>query len=336
MDAALAPLIARFQADYSRLIGADMPADHRIALAVSGGPDSMAMLGLAAAAFPGRVIAATIDHGLRPESAQEAAMVARACTKMGVPHAIFAIESPPSAGDNVQSWARQERYLRLKRWAFDADAAVLCTAHHAEDQAETFLMRAARASGLSGLAAVRARVETSIGTSRPLTLLRPLLRWRRADLRSAAETMRLPWIDDPSNSDPRFDRARFRAWLREAPWIDPVQIGRTAENMAAIDSDLIEISRWLWQSRALEAPDGESRFDVAGLPRGVKRYIARIAIDAIVETSSRDAGSWSYSSNVEPLLDALEAGGSATQSIIVASAKGDIWHFREAPPRRSH
>ena len=115
-----------------------------------------------------------------------------------------------------------------------------------------------------------------------------------------------------------------------------MQIGRTAQNMAAIDSDLFEISRWLWQSRALDAPERESRFDVTGLPRGVKRYIARLAIDAIVQESDREAGSWSYSSNIEPLLDALEAGGSATQSIVVASAKGNIWHFREAPPRRSH
>ncbi|WP_420139762.1 tRNA lysidine(34) synthetase TilS [Sphingomonas sp.] len=345
MDAALDALIARFQADYCQLIGADKPPEHRIALAVSGGPDSMAMLGLAAKAFPGRVIAATVDHGLRPESAQESAMVARACAEIGVPHAILRIESPPATRDNVQSWARQARYSLLKRWAMDADAAVLCTAHHADDQAETFLMRAARASGLSGLAAIRARVDSEEaqkkGASateqhRPLTILRPLLHWRRADLRTAAAAMGLPWVDDPSNNDPRFDRARFRTWLQEAPWIDPAQIGRTAENMAAVDRDVFEISRWLWQSRALEAPDRESRFDVAGLPRGVKRYIARLAIDAIVEGSGRGAGSWSYSSNIEPLLDALEAGGSATQSIVLASAKGTIWHFREAPPRRSH
>ena len=352
MDAALDELIARFRADYDRLLTPAEPADHRIALAVSGGPDSMAMLGLAAAAFPGRVIAATVDHGLRPESAGEAAMVAKACAKIGVEHTTLTIAIPPDASGNLQSWARQERYLLLKRWAVDQKAPTLCTAHHAEDQAETFLMRAARASGLSGLSAVRARTDTVVPLEQeptramhgdeayyvvrqgPIILLRPLLRWRRQELRAAAGVLRLPFIDDPSNADPRFDRTRFRAWLAEAPWIDPVQIGRTAENLAGLDADLSEISRWLWQERAREANPFEARFDVAGLPRGVKRYLARMGINHVLGMQAIGGVSWNQASNIEPLLDALEAGSAATQAKVLASAKGSIWHFREAPPRR--
>ena len=346
-------LIARFRADYERLLTAAEQPDHRIALAVSGGPDSMAMLGLAAAAFPGRVLAATVDHGLRPESIDEAAMVARACDRIGVAHRILTIAAPPGASGNLHSWARQERYALLMRWAVDAEAPALCTAHHAEDQAETFLMRAARASGLSGLAAVRPRVETAValpeqtridtqddGTrinvvQSPIVLMRPLLRWRRHELRAVAETLRLPFVDDPSNRDPRFDRTRFRAWLAEAPWLDPVQIGRTAENLAALDADLLEISQWLWRTRALEADPFEARFDVDGLPRGVTRYLARMAIDHVLLMNGMSGGNWNPASNVEPLLDALEAGSSATQANVLASAKGVVWHFRAAPPRRS-
>lgn len=329
-------LIARFRADYERLLVQDDAPDHRIALAVSGGPDSMAMLGLAAAAFPGRVTAATVDHGLRRESAGEAVMVAGACGRLGVPHTTLKIDVPPGASGNLHSWARQERYLLLMRWAVDADAPMLCTAHHADDQAETFLMRAARATGLSGLAAVRARNETRIPPpdGGAIALLRPLLRWRRDELRALAQALRLPFVDDPSNRDPRFDRTRFRAWLAEAPWLDPVQIGKTAENLAALDADLVEISQWLWKERALAADPSEARFDVQGLPRGVTRYLARMAIDQVLSANRMSGGNWNPASNVEPLLDALEAGSAATQANVLASAKGTVWHFREAPPRR--
>ncbi|WP_116092384.1 tRNA lysidine(34) synthetase TilS [Sphingomonas crusticola] len=354
MDAAPDDLIDRFRADYCRLLTAAEPPDHRIALAVSGGPDSMAMLGLAAPAFPGRVIAATVDHGLRRGSADEAAMVAQACAKIGVAHTTLRIAAPPGASGNLHDWARQERYLLLKRWAVDEGAPVLCTAHHADDQAETFLMRAARAAGLSGLAAVRARTEIEVPLKQPIeslairanggfslcygpvVLLRPLLRWRRQELREAAEKLCLPFVDDPSNHDPRFDRTRFRAWLAEAPWLDPIQIGRSAENLAGMDADLFEISRWLWQERALEADPLEARFDVRGLPRGVKRYLARIGINHVLMMQGMSGGNWSQASNIEPLLDALEAGSAATQANVLASAKGTIWHFRAAPRRRSH
>jgi tRNA(Ile)-lysidine synthase len=326
-------LIARFREDYQRLLSPAEAPNHRIALAVSGGPDSMAMLALAAAAFPGRVIAATVDHGLRTESADEVLLVARACERIGIPHTALKIEVPPGDSGNLHGWARQQRYLLLKRWAIDAGAPTLCTAHHAEDQAETFLMRAARATGLSGLAAVRARNEDERD---PIALLRPLLRWRRRDLRAVAEQLNLPFVDDPSNRDPRFDRTRFRAWLAEAPWLDPLQIGRTAENLATLDGDLLEISQWLLKTRALECAPQEARFDVDGLPRGVKRYLVRMGINHVLSTSGMDGGNWNPASNVEPLLDALDAGSSATQANVLASAKGAVWHFREAPPRRSH
>jgi tRNA(Ile)-lysidine synthase len=347
-------LIARFRADYERLLVAGDASDHRIALAVSGGPDSMGMLALAAAAYPGRIIAATVDHGLRAESAQEAGMVARCCGQLGVPHATLKIEVPPGASGNLHGWARQERYLLLKRWAFAAGTSILCTAHHADDQAETFLMRAARATGLSGLAAVRARNETvvtSAGETRteiiedggavihvpyhPIALLRPLLGWRRHELHAIVKSRALPFVEDPSNRDPRFDRTRFRAWLAEAPWLDPIKIGKTAENLAALDADLHEISEWLWQARALESDPFEARFDVTGLPRGVNRYLARMAIDHVQSINGMHGGNWNQASNVESLLDALEAGKAATQANVLASAKGTVWHFREAPPRRS-
>src|SRR4030095_9751092 len=113
------------------------PADARVGLAVSGGPDSLALLLLAAAARPGQVEAATIDHSLRPASAGEAAMVSALCDKLGVRHQTLLADwsEPPTA--NVQAEARGLRYRLLNDWAVKRALPFLGTAHHADDQAET-------------------------------------------------------------------------------------------------------------------------------------------------------------------------------------------------------
>lgn len=344
--------IERFRRDFETALGRSPAPVERIALAVSGGPDSMAMLALAARAFPGQIIAATVDHALRLASVDEAAMVAAYCDGTGIAHAIVRIAAPPDAGDNIQAWARQERYRLLRRWAVEAGAATLATAHHADDQAETFLMRAARGAGLSGLAAVRARQDIEVTVERVATassedrtlaldgqqlcLVRPLLNWRHQELVAIAETLAVPFVDDPSNSDERFDRTRFRRWLTDAPWIDPVQIARAAGNIAEVDADLRAVSQWLWKERAVPSGDFEVAFDVTGVPRAVRRYLARMAIEQVGLMVGTGSGGRSPSASVERLLDSLEAGKAVTQADIMASARRDIWHFRPAPPRRSH
>ena len=166
----------RFAAALARL-GASSP----LLLAVSGGPDSMAMLVLAAAVLPGRVTAATVDHGLRTDAADEALMVAAQCARIGVQHATLS-PAAPIEGASLQARARAARYALLADYARAVGATAILTAHHADDAAETFLMRAARGSGLAGLAGVRAR--TMIAGVR---VLRPLLDWRRAELRAIVE-----------------------------------------------------------------------------------------------------------------------------------------------------
>nr|WP_299913821.1 tRNA lysidine(34) synthetase TilS [Sphingomonas bacterium] len=334
MNAPDPALVARFRRAFGTVSGRAPGANERIALAVSGGPDSMAMLALAAAAFPGQVVAATVDHGLRPESADEAAMVAGYCAEIGVTHAILRITIPPEASDNLQSWARQERYALLRRWAVEAGAATLATAHHADDQAETFLMRAARGSGLSGLAAIRARQEIRVGAA-VLAIVRPLLDWRGVALRAVAEAAAIPFVDDPSNADDRFDRTRFRALLRAAPWIDSGLVARAAAHLAEADAELRALIDLLWDERAL-VRGGAIELSIAGLPREARRRLARRSIAAVRADTASEAPDWSDATNIEPLLDSLEAGKSATQAGVMASAKGDIWHFREAPARRSH
>jgi len=199
----------------------------RYGVAVSGGPDSMALLDLMVALHPGRTCAATLDHGLRTESAQEAEMVARWCAERGIPHAVLRPTFTPEG--NVQAWARDQRYARLGEWRANEGLDWLLTAHHADDQLETMLMRLNRGSGVGGLAAIR---------SRSGHILRPLLGIRKAALLVYAQAAGLPFAEDPSNSDMRFDRASLRARLAKVDWLDPMAAARSAAALAQAEEAL--------------------------------------------------------------------------------------------------
>ncbi|MEQ1639906.1 MAG: tRNA lysidine(34) synthetase TilS, partial [Novosphingobium sp.] len=230
MTGALPPpdpaLTARFAADLATL----WRGDGRLGVAVSGGPDSLALLLLAHAALPGRVAAATVDHGLRAESAAEAGFVADVCARLGVPHAILQVEL---AKGNVQAEARAARYAALAGWIAAAGLAALATAHHADDQAETLLLRLNRGSGVAGLAGVRAK---GLIPGTRLPLLRPVLGWRRAEL--AKLVAGLDAVQDPSNTDDRFDRARLRKALAGVDWLDASALAQSAAHLADADAAL--------------------------------------------------------------------------------------------------
>src|SRR5206468_9734453 len=127
------PLLNRFRHDLDALV----PGDVRIGVAVSGGPDSLALLLLAAAARPGQVEAATIDHGLRAEAHDEAVMVAAVCDRLAVRHATLTARWSEVPETAIQERARNQRYRLLGYWAEERGLDALATAHHAEDQAET-------------------------------------------------------------------------------------------------------------------------------------------------------------------------------------------------------
>lgn len=328
----LSPDAARFRADWLKAAG---DADEPALLAVSGGPDSMAMLALATEAFAGALTVATVDHGLRAGSADEAAMVAERCAAMGVPHATLKPDAPIT-GASLQAQARTARYALLAAHARQVGAACIATAHHADDQAETFLMRAARGSGLAGLAGVRARTVIE-----GMTIVRPLLDWRRAELRAIVRRAELPFVDDPSNHDDRYDRTRFRRLLDINEWLDPPHLARSAAALAEADADLRAVVDWLWDERA-KTVGGEVKLAVGTLPREVLRRLTRRAIavvragmDASTGGSMGRGQAWPESVNIERLLDSLMAGRRATQAGVVASVRAGIWRFREAPPRRS-
>lgn len=320
--------VARFRADVTAVSGrAPTPADV-LALAVSGGADSMAMLALSHAAFPGQIVAATVDHRLRASAADEAAMVARHCAALGVRHETL-IPETPIAGASIQARAREARYGLLVDWACEQGAAALLTAHHLDDQAETFLMRAVRGSGVTGLAAIRAR--------RPLAeegpfLLRPLLGWRRTELRALAQATDTPFADDPSNDDAVYDRTRARTLLARTPALDAAGLAASATYLAEAEAALAAWADLLWAERVQR--DGDAvLLDPANLPREVQRRLVRRAIDAVRGAAGITAPAWSHAINIEPLLDALNAGSGATQAGVMAAARKRGWRFVPAPPR---
>ena len=165
-------LVERFARDLDALIA----PGKRVGIAVSGGPDSLALLLLAAAARPGKIEAATVDHGLRPESRAEAKMVQGVCDSLRVPHLTLAAEWQEKPTTAIQERARTERYRLLSGWVQGRELDGLATAHHADDQAETFLMRLSRGAGVRGLAGMRS---ASNVPGREVMLLRPVLGWRR-------------------------------------------------------------------------------------------------------------------------------------------------------------
>lgn len=321
-------LIARFRDDCRALLDRTPTVDAPLALAVSGGPDSMAMLALASAAFPGAVIVATVDHGLRPEAADEAAMVADWCKGAGTAHRTLIVADTLPAATNLHDWARHQRYAVLDDWARAANAVAIATGHHADDQAETFLMRAARGSGLAGLAGVRARH----AVPNRVPVVRPLLFWRRADLLAVVDAGGIAHVDDPSNLDPRFDRAHLRTLLAATPELPAAALARSAAHLAEAERDLAAIADWLFESREVAPRD----FDVADLPRGVRRLIARRAIERVRTEERIESPAFTAATNIEPLLDTLEAGKPATQAGLLIAPRATIWRISVAPARRSH
>ncbi|WP_242494360.1 tRNA lysidine(34) synthetase TilS [Loktanella sp. IMCC34160] len=203
---------AAFDAQLRHFVGTALfpTMPERIAVAVSGGGDSMALLHVAYEVLHGtdKVLeAVTVDHGLRSDSADEARAVAAYCEGLGINHAILRWDDWDGRG-NVMDAARRARIRLIGAWAKGRGIGGVLLGHTADDIAETFLMRLARKSGLDGLAAMDVQFERD-----GMRWARPLWQQSRADLRNYLRRHEVPWIDDPTNEDDRFDRARTRKAL---------------------------------------------------------------------------------------------------------------------------
>jgi tRNA(Ile)-lysidine synthase len=315
-------LVERFRADLDALI----EAGERIGIAVSGGPDSLALLMLAAAARRDDIEAATVDHGLRAGSREEAEMVAGICERLGVPHAILAIEwdLPPSSA--IQEQARVVRYGALAQWAREAQLGALVTAHHLDDQAETLVMRLNRGSGVRGLAGMRRR--SGVPGDKDLPLLRPLLGWRRSELERICTDGQVSPPTDPSNADERHERVRVRQALRNADWLDPEALAKSAANIAAADEALEWATEREW-SEAVEVTDGGIVYRASTAPIEI---IRRVVARAIATLGTEGATDELRGRELDRLIADMQQCNTTTLRGVLCTGGLD-WTFTTAPPR---
>jgi tRNA(Ile)-lysidine synthase len=292
-----------------------LPRGARILVAASGGGDSVALLQLLGSAADVReltVEVASVDHHTRPGSTDDVRFVGDLCRALGLP--FHALELPPEAGALGEDGLRRARREALQAAAAANGAAVIALGHQADDVAETMIMRLLRGAGLDGLAGIRAR-------SGPF--IRPLLDFRREELRAHLRFHALRWVEDPTNLDVRRLRARVRHRILPALRAARPDIDRSLVAAARAAAGVLEpLERWEagWMMRhaakregGLDLPvgmlRGEPRASQGRLARraaeclGVDRSsLGRACVEEILAAVSRDG-----STAVVPLPGALEA-----------------------------
>ncbi|HSF93549.1 MAG TPA: tRNA lysidine(34) synthetase TilS [Thermohalobaculum sp.] len=254
-------------------------------VAVSGGGDSTALLVLSQrwAAARGRVIeAATVDHGLRPESAAEAQAAADLAARLGVPHRTLHTGDLRAAGGNLSAAAREARLAALGAWATGRGLPAVLLGHTLDDQAETVLMRLARGSGAEGLSGM-----ASERLHAGLRWLRPLLGIRRADLRRLLESEGIAWIEDPTNEAPEYDRVKTRKALALlAPLgIEAEGLARTAWHLRRQRRVLERAMRQLADRARSWGPLGEARLDSPAMRADEPDTALRLLADTLMQVS---------------------------------------------------
>ncbi|MFN3619486.1 tRNA lysidine(34) synthetase TilS [Sphingorhabdus sp.] len=315
MQVTLDPVfLDRFRAALGKLL---IAKDDRVLCAVSGGPDSLALLLLAQQLIPDKLVAATVDHQLRPESGDEARYVQNICRALGVPHLIL---TPDEAiCGNIQSSARAARYALLDRAADAESCRHIATAHHADDQLETMLMRLARGSGVDGLSAIRARNGR---------VIRPLLGFPKSELVDICARADIRPMDDPSNTNADFDRVAMRIWLAAAQ--HPFAADRAARSASALAeaSDALVWMADMLAAERIRRESGSLVCDFSNIPKELKR---RLLIRCLLEL---DPNLTPRGEAIERLLVDLTSGRTTTIGNIKCMG-GRYWQFSDAPPRRN-
>lgn len=310
-------------------LGPFEPSPH-IALGASGGADSTALLVLLAdwvLALNGKLSVFTVDHGLRIEAASEADEVAGLCALVGATHRTLMWEGPkPKSG--IQEAARAGRYRLLEDACRDEGILHLALAHQREDQAETFLIRLGRGSGLAGLAGMP-QVRFLPG----LRVIRPLLDAKAGALRAFLRAEGYSWIEDPSNQDRRFARVRVRNLLHELD-----RDGFRAERLGAASRTLAGERREVEErvakffARALQLYDWGS----AALDRHEFSKIAKEVKVSALGTLLQSLGGHSYPPRgeaVNSLLSRMEEGafsGATLAGLRIEASKSSFYFYRES------
>jgi tRNA(Ile)-lysidine synthase len=273
----LMPPQSRFSAETIASLFSPWETARGIVLCVSGGPDSVALMLLAAQWTEGLSVrpplfVATVDHGLREESRKEAETVAGWAGALGLPQRILTWEGDKPRA-KIQEKAREARYGLLFKYATEIGADLVMTAHHADDQAETVLFRLLRGSGVTGLAGMRRSQERD-----GLSLARPLLAYGKDDLVAVCKERGHPFISDPSNDDPIYARTRMRRLcaLLAKEGLDRAALLRLALRAARADTALDARVEAVAASLIAQRKPGEFRADISALANEPSEILLRI------------------------------------------------------------
>lgn len=330
------PISARHAKD----IFAGWKAAPALVLAVSGGPDSVALLWLAARWRRGlkrgpRLIAVTVDHGLRPEAAREALMVKRLARTLELEHRTLRwTGDKPRTG--LPAAARAARYRLLADAARKSGATHVVTAHTRDDQAETLLMRMLRGSGLAGLAAMARESERD-----GVRLVRPFLEVSKAQLIATLHKAKIGFADDPTNRDKYFTRPRLRALMPAlaAEGGDARNLARLASRLARANAAVEILADGAERYLALKGSAANAGFEArafAALPEEVRVRLLKRAIDRTGHEGPAELG------KVEVLVAALDRAVAERRPRVkqtLAGAAVSLTNGRirveAAPPRRA-
>jgi tRNA(Ile)-lysidine synthase len=279
---ARAPGKAGFSAGDIGALFSSWEAARGIVLGVSGGPDSVALMLLAAEWARGRAIrpplhVATVDHGLRKDSRGEAEMVARWAAGLALPHALLVWDGVKPKS-RIQERAREARYELLFEYAARIGADHVMTAHHADDQAETILFRLLRGTGVSGLSGMASSSERS-----GLVLARPLLAVAKADLAALCESRAHPFFDDPSNNDPAYARTRMRrlGGLLADEGLGRAALLRLGRRAARADAALAAHACAVRAGLAARREEGGFNADISALANEPEEILLRFLTDEL-------------------------------------------------------
>lgn len=247
----------------------------KIGVAVSGGGDSMALLDLLRCWGRAEIFIASVNHGLRAEAAEEVQLVANYAAAHGLHHDSLTWQWDGTG--NLQQAAREGRQAVLRDWAVGHGIAFVALGHTADDQAETFLMRLARGSGVDGLAAMAAARDDGV-----VTWLRPLLEARREDLRVYLLVEDIAWADDPSNADTQFDRVKARQMMETlAPLgLTHERLVQTAAHMAR-EREVLAYAAAQAKARCAWVMDGDVVFERGSFEALPEATRLRVMADAL-------------------------------------------------------
>ena len=280
------------------------------AVALSGGGDSLALMHLltdwAKARGLAPPVALVVDHGLRPGSAAEARRAAAFAKKAGLAAHILTRKGPPPKS-GIEAQARDARYALMGDWLRKQGLSTLYVGHTLDDQAETFLLRLGRGSGLDGLSAMRALAPFPHADFARLTLARPLLGISRTALRAHLKDLRQTWLEDPMNSEMRFARSRIRGLMPalEAAGLSPARIADAAAHLARARAAL-ELATEAVLVRAARAEGGRALLDAEALT-AAPREVGLRALAALLMAVSGEAYRPRFEA-LERLFDRLASG----------------------------